>query len=63
MVSSKKKPSRPLLLTLPGGNAWYNPEKSKDRNVSYRGYITIKERGVGWVGLEGGGIGLNSTCN
>ena len=30
-------------------------KKSKDRNVNYRGYITTYERGVGWVGLEGGG--------
>ena len=37
-------------------------EKSKDRNVSYRVYITIQEIGVLWVGFEGeGGVGLNST--
>ena len=39
-------------------------KKSKDRNVSYRVYITtgIQEIGVLWVGFEGrGGIKLNRT--
>ena len=38
-------------------------KKSKDRNVSYRGYIPIQEIGVLWIGFEGkgGGVGLNST--